>query len=232
MISVCLATYNGEKYIKRQLASILTQIETCDEVVISDDGSKDRTVEIVNSFRDSRIKVIHNSNHGAINNFENALNNANGNYIFLSDQDDEWLPNKVQVCLNYLRDYDCVISDNIVVDENGKTISESFFTMNKMHTGRYYNLLVRNNYIGCCMAFNRRVLDKVLPFPKNIPMHDIWIGNIAAFTCRTCFIPEKLIKFYRHQGNSSTTGKKSELTFLEQLRNRWTVVCYLFNSRK
>lgn len=95
MISVCMAAYNGEKYIKEQLLSILKQIGPNDEVVISDDGSKDRTKDIVDSLNDKRIRYVENKNkHGFTHNFENALQIAQGDYIFLADQDDIWRDDK------------------------------------------------------------------------------------------------------------------------------------------
>lgn len=230
MISVCIATYNGENYIERQLSSIISQLNDDDEVIISDDSNNSRTKDIVMNMRDQRINYYNGSHRGtATSNFEKALQRAKGDIIFLSDQDDEWLPNKVEVCLKYLKDYDCIISDNIVLDENGCVLSDSFFTLNKMHSGKFYNLLIRNNYIGCCMAFNRKVLNAILPFPERIPMHDIWIGNVAAFKYKIYFIPEKLIKFYRHEGTSSTTGRKSTLPLIKQVKNRVEMVLCLFS---
>lgn len=221
MISVCIAAYNGEKYIERQLMSILCQLGDKDEIVVSDDGSSDNTLDVISRIGDKRIKIVDGAHrHSPIWNFEKALQCAEGNYIFLADQDDEWLPGKVETCLRYLQDYDCIVSDNIVVDGNSNVICDSFFALNRMHQGKYYNLLIRNNYIGCCMAFNRNVLERVLPFPNNIPLHDIWIGNVAAFNFRLKFIPEKLIKFYRHEGTSSTTGRKSSFTIASQLKIR------------
>lgn len=95
MISVCMATYNGEEYIKEQLESILCQLGEMDEIIISDDGSTDNTLNIIESYNDSRIKIhINTGKHGFVYNFENALQKAKGEYIFLSDQDDIWLPEK------------------------------------------------------------------------------------------------------------------------------------------
>ncbi|MEO5643505.1 MAG: glycosyltransferase, partial [Bacteroidia bacterium] len=95
-ISVCLATYNGEKYIGEQLQSILIQLSQHDEVIISDDSSSDRTIDIVQAFGDSRIIILHGQTfRSPIRNFENALSHAGGQYIFLADQDDVWLPEKV-----------------------------------------------------------------------------------------------------------------------------------------
>ena len=96
MNSICIATYNGEKYIKEQLNSILSQINEDDEIIISDDGSQDKTLDVIQEITDSRIVIIKNDSrrHGIIGNFQNALKHANGEYIFLSDQDDVWCKEK------------------------------------------------------------------------------------------------------------------------------------------
>ncbi|MDE5758415.1 MAG: glycosyltransferase, partial [Allobaculum sp.] len=92
MISVCIATYNGERYIETQIRSILDQLNEDDEIIISDDSSTDRTLDIIRSLNDSRIKLFAgNKFHSRTFNFENALKQATGDFIFLSDQDDIWL---------------------------------------------------------------------------------------------------------------------------------------------
>jgi hypothetical protein len=107
MISVCIATYNGEKYIKEQILSILAQLSTKDEIIISDDGSTDHTITKILEISSPIIKIVYNQNeHGYTANFENALKNAKGNFIFLSDQDDIWEPNKVACCMEHFKKYD------------------------------------------------------------------------------------------------------------------------------
>ena len=103
MISVCLATYNGELFLKEQLTSILKQLGDSDEVVVSDDGSTDLTLTILQEFNDPRIKVFHHDKRKqkysfdyATHNFENAINNSSGDVIFFSDQDDIWMPDKIE----------------------------------------------------------------------------------------------------------------------------------------
>lgn len=111
MISVCIATHNGAHYIKEQIESILCQLGTNDEIIISDDGSTDNTIDILLAFNDKRIIIYHykqpvKSKHSHIyvcKNFENALKHAKGDYIFLADQDDWWMPNKVMKCLEDLK---------------------------------------------------------------------------------------------------------------------------------
>ena len=140
MISVCIATYNGEKYIKEQLDSIINQIKEDDEIVISDDNSTDRTLEIINSYKDKRIKIYHSNARNFKKNFENALGNANGDIIFLSDQDDVWIDGKYEMCVSALQKYDLVVTDSTVVDENLNIIYPSFFSYYKSGPGIIKNL--------------------------------------------------------------------------------------------
>lgn len=225
MISVCMPTYNGEKFIRIQLESILFQLEHDDEIVISDDSSTDKTVEIIKSFNDSRIHLLENNSfHSPIYNLENALKQAKGDYIFLSDQDDEWITGKVQICMEELKKNDLVIHNANVVDANGDEITDSFFKINHTRSGKIYNLL-KNGYLGCCMCFSKKLLNSLLPFPKNLPMHDIYIGNYAAFNgYKVKFIKNKLIHYRRHGCNASITSEKSHRKILLRLNERLFVL--------
>lgn len=232
MISVCIATYNGARFIRKQLESILPQLGEKDEVVVSDDGSVDGTVSAVESLHDSRIRVVTGPKKGTpVLNFEHALKEAKGDYIFLSDQDDVWMPEKVDVMMRYLEKYDCVCSDCEVVytDQDEKILHKnpSFYAYNNTRQGVLYNLFLKNGYLGCCMAFNRKVLKKALPFPVECPMHDIWLGNISACYYSMKFIPEKLIIFHRHNSNASTTGRPSAYTLYGKIRLRLVVAMAL-----
>lgn len=228
MISVCIPTYNGGKFIRLQLESILSQLSNEDEVIISDDSSSDNTLEIIDSFNDRRIKVFaNNSFHSPIYNLENALKQARGDYIFLSDQDDEWKENKVAVVMKHLKKCKLIVHDAQVVDGEGNLLFESFFELNHTKSSKVYNLL-KNGYVGCCMAFNRHVLESCLPFPKNLPMHDLWIGNVAAFKCgKVQFIQDKLISYRRHGNNASITGEKSNRSIKDRLSDRLCIILNL-----
>lgn len=222
MISVCIATYNGARYIGEQLASILKQLSAEDEVVVSDDGSMDGTIDIVRSLNDRRIRIVDGPRrHSPTLNFEWALRNAKGEYIFLADQDDVWLEGKVTRCVEELQMCDCVVSDARVTDSLLNTTSESLFQLMHVRRGRLSNLLWRNGYTGCCMAFKREVLSKALPFPTDIPMHDIWIGNVAAFCGSLHFINDRLLLFRRHDAAASCNGKRSTYSLWQKLSFRW-----------
>lgn len=133
MISVCMATYNGAKYIKEQIDSILCQLSDSDELIISDDHSTDVTCEIVNSYCDKRIKLFENTlKKGVTHNFENALVHASGDVIFLADQDDVWLSDKIECMTEFLKQgqYDVVMSNCSMVDSNLRMLKERYFDEN------------------------------------------------------------------------------------------------------
>jgi glycosyltransferase involved in cell wall biosynthesis len=220
MISVCIATYNGGKYIKEQIDSILLQLGRKDEIIISDDSSTDDTLSIIKSYNDPRIKIFFNkSTHSPIFNFENAIRNAKGSYIFLADQDDIWLPNKINNTVDLLKQYDLVVSDCKVVDQNLNVLEESFFYKRNSGTGFCKNLF-KNTYLGCCMAFRKEILCYILPFPKRIAMHDIWIGLSVELNGSSYFMHEPLILYRRHENNVSFGGWNSKFLFSHKIKYR------------
>lgn len=219
MISVCLAAYNGEKYIKEQLESILGQLQEQDELVVSDDGSTDATLDIIRDLGDERIKVVASNAHNLTLNFENALKHAKGDCIFLSDQDDVWLPNKVAVMLEELKEVDMVVSDAIVVDEAKERLLDSFFSVRNSRAG-YWKNLAASTYLGCCMAFRKEVLTYALPFPTGIVMHDIWLGLCAELMGTTKFIKTPLMLYRRHGANVSSTTGGSSIPVIERIAYR------------
>ena len=225
MISVCIATYNGERYIRQQIESIVCQLNVDDEIIVSDDGSTDGTLDIVKGIGDKRIKIIEGPGRKSpILNFECALKASKGDFIFLSDQDDVWKPDKVEICMKWLKTYNCVVSDAEVTDNRLKPLYPSLYDIMQVRQGRIYNTIWKNGYTGCCMAFRRNVLEASLPFPKDIPMHDIWIGNVAAYKYNVIFIPDRLIHFRRHENTISCNGKGSKFTIWQQMKFRLNII--------
>lgn len=241
MISVCIATHNGEKFIKEQLDSILHQLDPKDEVVISDDGSTDKTLNIIRKYNDQRIRIVTQkspsglpSHEYATLNFENALKHSKGDYIILSDQDDVWCDNKVDVVKKYLKDYPYIVSDCFVTDSNLNIISDTRFTKEESyHTNKYVALVLSTPYQGSCAAFRREVLEKALPFPKGLQSHDRWIGDVAAFFFSVKIIPEKLIYYRRHEGTSSNSlgGSGKSTGILKTLHYKWIYVWNIFKLK-
>lgn len=237
MISVCIASYNGAKYIREQIDSILPQLGTNDELIISDDNSNDSTRQIIESYEDNRIKLIlfNREKKGlhpinlVTSNFENALKNANGDIIFLSDQDDVWAPNKVSISLDYLcnKGYDYIVSDCYITDSNLKVLQNTRFD-GSFSLNRWKALVAPTPYQGSCAAFNRDVLNTALPFPDGLQSHDRWIGFIASFKFRYKIIPERLIFYRRHGMNTSTTTSKSKSSVLYKLSTRFFYIRHVF----
>ena len=205
-VSVAMATYNGEKYIKEQIDSILENLKENDEIVISDDGSTDDTLNIIKHYNDSRIKIINGPKKGVKKNFENAIKNTKGKYIFLSDQDDIWEKNKIDSVLKAFdeKDISLVVHDAKVFDSDTKEILyESFFSFRNSGNGILKNW-IKNTYIGCCIAFKSTIKEKILPIPNNIEMHDQWIGIVNELKAgKSLFIEEKLLRYRRHSDNVS-----------------------------
>lgn len=209
-ISVCMAAYKGEKYIASQINSILLQLSDDDELIISDDEPCGETERIVKEFseNDPRVRYIKGPSKGVVKNFENALKAATGDVIFLSDQDDIWCEGKVEKVLFEIKNgAGLVLHDAKVTDADLQVTTESYFEKHKSKQG-FINNIVRNSYMGCCMAFKKEVAEEALPFPEKIPMHDQWIGLIAEKNAKISFLKEPLI-LYRQHGNNVTGGKVS-----------------------
>lgn len=221
-ISVCMATYNGEKYIYEQISSILNQIHNNDELIISDDHSTDHTVKIIEEFKDSRIQIfLNNGTKGYTKNFENAIKNASGDIIFLSDQDDIWIEGKVEKMVKKLEKADLVVSNSEVVDSNLKTIHPSHFELNHVRKGFWINFF-KTRYCGACMAFKKEMLVKLMPFPKNQTycVHDYWIALIGEAYYKVELEDAPLIKYRRHGENATTAGVVSTRSMSKRILAR------------
>jgi len=230
MISVCIATYNGSAYIDRQLRSILDQLGPSDEVVLVDDCSSDDTVKIIEAFGDSRIKIFRNvPNLGVIKTFERAIQQASGDVIFLSDQDDVWYPNKVAEFLNIFHsnpDVVLALSDAQLIDARGEVTGFSYFKERGRFSPSIPANILKNKYLGCTMAFRASVRPRILPFPADIPMHDMWIGCIGAFCGKVFYLDTPLMAYRRHGNNATPLFSQGD--FLKMLAWRWKLVKNLF----
>lgn len=232
-IDVLLATYNGEKYLKEQIDSILEQTYKNIRLIISDDCSKDRTPEILKEYQqnDDRIELhIQKSNLGVVKNIEFLLKQVKSPYYMLADQDDYWLPEKVEKSLEKLKkeNVDLVFGDLEVVDKNLKTMYSSFNDymlltrkINKYIDSYKVNYLY-NCVTGCTVLAKKETIEKILPVPTNSKrlIHDHWIGLMVALNGKLAYIPEKYIKYRQHGNNEVGTEKISHgFNKLEQVRN-------------
>lgn len=210
-ISVALAAYKGEQYIAEQLKSILCQLGENDEIIVSDDFPDGETAKAVFELHDKRIKYIKGAGKGVVKNFENALNACTGDLIFLSDQDDVWQPDKVKkITAAFQNGADLVLHDAAVTDADLNITQPSYFAVRGSNASFLKNLF-KNTFVGCCMAFSRKVMEKSLPFPTKLPMHDWWIALVAIKKgFNVVLLPEALIKWRRH-GENVTGGKTTLL---------------------
>jgi glycosyltransferase involved in cell wall biosynthesis len=226
MISVCLATYNGAKYIREQLDSIIYQLDKNDEIIISDDGSSDETLTIIESYNDSRIILYKNSFKNVVLNFEFVIGKSKGDYIFLADQDDIWHKDKVKCymdCFLKKPNISLLFSDIQIIDKYGIHLDRLFYK-NKFSDNLFKNLF-KNNFIGCTMAFTKASKNIILPFPTVIAMHDWWIGGCCKIHGRIFFIDKKLHFYRRHETNA--TKEKGE-SFSVRLKWRVNLIKCLF----
>jgi GT2 family glycosyltransferase len=208
-VSVCMAAYNGEKYIQRQLRSILSQLGTHDEIIIVEDKSLDRTAEIILAIKDPRIRLIrHEQNCGVVSTFEDAIRNATGDIIFLSDDDDIWADDKVEKILRVFgkdATIQVVTTRVSVIDEDDHPVSYPVYTNRKKFRSGFWTNILMNHYQGSAMAFRSSLIAAILPLPKDVVfLHDAWIGTRnARLGGGIVYIDEPLIYYRRHQHNYS-----------------------------
>ncbi len=208
-ISVALAAYKGEQFIAEQLESILKQLGDNDEIIVSDDYPQGLTKGIVEEFiaKDKRVKYIEGKGEGVISNFENALNQCSGDVIFLSDQDDVWLPGKVEAVIKEIENgADLVLHDASVTDGKLSITQPSYFAVHGA-SDSFAGNLIKNTFVGCCMAFTKEVMLESLPFPKGVAMHDWWIALAAIKRKRKIALLQKPLILWRRHGNNVTGSK-------------------------
>lgn len=217
-----MATFNGVAYLRPQLESILSQLGPENELVISDDGSEDGTLDVLHGLRDSRVRLIQGPRRGPWANFAVSLAAARHEAIFLSDQDDLWEPEKLERQSRLLEEHLLVVSDCAVIDQDGKVVHDSYFALNRSAPGLMRNL-VRNSFLGCCMAFRRELLCKASPIPQGIA-HDWWLGMVALLSGKVLFLPHKLVRYRRHGTTASFAASNSRRALSTRIGDRLRLV--------
>lgn len=226
IVSVCMATFEGSRFIEEQLRSILPQLRASDEVVIVDDGSTDDTCERIRSINDPRIHLIaERVNRGVLAAFERAICSAKGAVLFLSDQDDIWEPGKVETVLNAFDerpDIRIVVSDASIIGDHGEIVAESYYRWRGRFSDSFLSNLFRSKYHGCLMAFRASLLPDILPFPVGTGiLHDIWIGSRNRLSGgRTAFLEKRLVRYRRHSTNVTNFDSRRRLSRFRQFKNR------------
>lgn len=218
MVTIIMATYNGEKYLKEQIESILSSSYRDFKLYIVDDGSTDSTMEILSRYKEKYpdlIEVSQNrANLGVTMNFLNAVKKTTSEYIMLCDQDDVWKKDKIARTLNRMKQMEvqfgkdlpvAVFTDAYVTDSKLNIIHESFFKSGRLNPGLtdLPHMLMENKLIGCTVMINGAVRNilRSRPLPKNARFHDGWLGLIAASFGKISFIPEPTLFYRQHESN-------------------------------
>lgn len=213
MISIAMCTFNGEKYIKEQIESIINQSLIPDEIVICDDCSKDNTVNIIKETLDNWSGKVHlvvnEKNLGYRKNFEKAISLCNGDIIFLSDQDDVWNRNKIEIMFNALNNSsDAILAfhDVEIVDENLNLIKKSFWKLLKFDYQKFlqsdFRRVFEGNVVqGSACVFRKELFNCARPFPE-AAVHDEWLGLVALTKGKIIPVNKPLAK-YRQSGNNA-----------------------------
>ncbi len=230
-VDILLATYNGEKYIREQIDSILNQTYKEFRLLISDDGSNDGTRDILNEYKakDDRIEIfMQEENLGVVKNFEFLLKKVEAKYYMFSDQDDIWKNEKIEKSLNKIEEgFDLVYTDLEVVDENLNVTYESYWKLKGIYKKikKYNNFesLYLNNFItGCTVISKKELIDSFMPLPNisKFVLHDYWISLIVSQNGKIAYIEEPLIKYRQHKNNKVGSKKKTdELKSIDEIRS-------------
>lgn len=203
-ISVVLPYYNGGMYIQEQLDSILKQLGSEDEVIVSVDQAADGSMELLKQYeqKDGRIVLVKGPGAGVVKNVQYATRKASGDVIFLSDQDDVWLDGKVEKVMKAFENprVVAVLHNAYIVDEALEKTGQTTFQWRKSKSGALKNFW-KNSYIGACMAFRSKLKRYAFPIPENIFMHDYWIGVRAEDIGEVTLLQEPLLLYRRHSSN-------------------------------
>lgn len=216
-IDILLATYNGQKYLSEQIDSILSQSNTDWTLIIRDDKSDDETVEIIKKYQEKyldKIKIIEDdAGHlGVKLNFQRLLEHSKAEYIMFCDQDDVWLPEKIEMTLNAMKKGEkdfpdkplMIHSDLVVVDDGLKKIADSLWEYQKVIPEKNDDLnriILQNVATGCTIMINKKAREVSLPIPEDAVMHDWWIAIKVAQYGKILYVPRQLTLYRQHSGN-------------------------------
>lgn len=211
-ISVCMATYNGAPFVEEQLRSILAELGPEDEVIVVDDYSTDDTVAVIRRLGDRRIKVhVNETNRREVYSFGRALQLATGDVVFLSDQDDVWLPGRADAMVRALRKSSAaVVSSNFEwMDSEGRPIVIPVDGVrsdtSRAHLRNIVDIFVgRTNYYGCAMALRREFIPVVTPIPSWVESHDLWIALASNCARSNVHIDVRTLRKRQHGGNATS----------------------------
>ncbi|MBF7731741.1 glycosyltransferase family 2 protein [Pseudomonas sp. N040] len=234
LVSIALATYNGEAFLEEQLASLHAQSYPNLEIVACDDCSRDGTVEILRKWQASHGLHVHLNpqNLGFVRNFEQCLRMCRGEYILLADQDDVWEPHKVATLLEKIRSSEALLvySDAQLIDEQGEPLPCGLWeTLERQPVAQNARtaFYLGNVVTGCTTIMRRELLEHTLPIPDGFTFHDWWLGYVAAQHERLDFLPQRLTRYRQHDGNVAGAGLKAKRS-----RRTWKSPLSIWNEKR
>ena len=219
LVSVVLATYNGERFLEEQLDSILNQTYTNLEVIAVDDCSTDNTLDMLQQYadKDKRLEIIINeTNIGYVKNFEKGFKKSKGDFIAPSDQDDVWELNKIELLMRDIDSHEVIYSDSVFINSSGQSLHRKLSDIKTLMS--FDNCLafaISNNPPGHAMIVRRELLNQCYPFPAMIP-HDYWLGFVATTRQAIKYVDLPLVNYRQHTGNvfgavKATEGKRKKI---------------------
>ncbi|MEA1916539.1 MAG: glycosyltransferase family 2 protein [Campylobacterota bacterium] len=224
LVTVVLATYNGEKYLNEQLESLVKQTYKNLEIIVQDDCSSDNTMEVLESYKSSlNMQLSQNSkNLGYIKNFETLLKKASGEYICICDQDDIWEHNKIEILLENIGNNSLIYSNSELIDENGNSLNKRLSQKLKnsfISSKSPLNFLYDNCVSAHSMMFKKDILKYALEFPKVI-YFDNWIACVAASLDGVKYVDKDLVKYRQHESNTLSINKKESANVKSRVLNK------------
>jgi len=232
-VSVCMATYNGERYLQEQVESILLQLESTDELIVVDDSSDDGTINLLRAIGDQRI-IIHrnNSNLGHVQTFSKAISLASNPIILMADQDDIWVTGRVAKMLKALEEkgVDLVSSNSDFIDSEGRPIPPLHVGLSEADSRCYGANIMRifmgkAFYDGCAMGFRSSLRDLILPIPNYVESHDLWIAMASNIAKSNIHLVCITLKRRIHDQNASVKNR----LFKAKIRSRAVFLISLFH---
>jgi len=224
LVSICIATYNGERYLKKQLNSICSQTYENIEIIIQDDCSSDNTIKIIEAYQQKHpIKLFqNNTNLGYIKNFESLVAKANGEYIALCDQDDIWEKDKIELLVKNIDSASLIYANSLLIDADDtsleKTLQEKLKN-NFISSQEPLNFLFDNSVSAHAMLFKKELVPTIVPFPQQI-YFDAWIAMNAANKQGVRYLNKNLVYYRQHANNTLGNTTKKSISTKTKIANK------------
>lgn len=237
LVSIALCVYNGEKFLEKQLQTLLNQTYKNLELIIVDDGSTDRSLDIIEHYaKDKRLKLfINEKNLGYVKNFEKAIGYCSGNYIALADQDDIWHLKKIEILVNQVEDAVLIYHDSELIDIDGTVLGKMSDILNMYSGNSPLPFLFYNCVSGHSCLFRKDLVLK-LGFFNPLFYHDWWLAYVAASSGKIKYINQTLVKYRQHSLSSTDIlNRKKKLIHQSpkyaEINLLWLKNCQRINSK-